>query len=105
MLPATRGAQPSATANRIDGDSPRDHAWKKEILTDSMENPHFLRIQLRDMQDNLVLGKDSTGPLSPQQHDGHVLKVYGGEKMERGDTSAARGNHPSETCQVSSHCG
>lgn len=58
---------------------------KEEILTDSMENPHFIRIRLRDVQDHLVLSKDSAGTLSPQQHDGHVLKVYrGGKKMREG---------------------
>ena len=87
-------------------------AWKEEILTDSMENPHFIRVRLGDVQDHLVLSKDSAGTLRPQQHDGHVLKVYGGPgrgkmergDMERGDGGVASGKHPSETFWVSSRC-
>lgn len=71
--------------------SPRGHAWisgKEGILTDSMENPHFICIRLGDVQDHLVLSKDSAGTLSPQQHDGHVLKVYGAEEDgKRGERS------------------
>lgn len=58
---------------------------KGEILTESMENPHFLCVRLGDMQNHLVLGKDSAGTLSPQQHERHVLKVYSrGKGGERG---------------------
>lgn len=108
MFPAIRGAQPLATVNRnIRICPPRvTHGRKEEILTDSMENPHFIRIRLRDVQDHLVLSKDSAGTLSLQHHDRHVLKVYRGwgGKMERADGGVASGKQPSETFCVSSCC-
>lgn len=98
MFPAIRGTQPLATVNKnIRIRPPRvTHGRKEEILTDSMENPHFIRIRLRDVQDHLVLSKDSTGTLSLQQHDRHVLKVYRGwgGKMERADGGLQVRNTP-----------
>lgn len=111
MFPAIRGAKPLATVNKnIRIRPPRvTHGRKEEILTDSMENPHFIRIRLRDVQDHLVLSKDSAGTLSLQHHNRHVLKVYKGGmggvgKMERADGGVASGKHPSETFCVSSRC-
>lgn len=71
MFPAIRGAKPLATVNKnIRIRPPRvTHGRKEEILTDSMENPHFIRIRLRDVQDHLVLSKDSAGTLSLQHHN------------------------------------
>lgn len=79
MFPAIRGAQ---IANKKLSICPQ----KGEILTESVENPHFICVRLGDVQNHLALGKDSAGTLSPQQHDRHVLKVYGrGKGGEKGD--------------------
>lgn len=81
---------------------PRERG-KAEVLTDGVENPHFVRVGLGDVQHHLALGEDGAGPLGPQQHHGHVLQVWGtqgtrGEGMEAGQPPGSpSGSRP--TCR------
>lgn len=61
-----------------------------EVLTDSVENPHFVRIALGDVQHHRVLSEDGAGSLGPQQHHRHVLEVCGTQGTWREGMAAGK---------------
>lgn len=54
-----------------------------EALTGGVENPHFVRVALGDVQNHAVLGEDGAGAARPQQHHRHVLQVWGTQGTPR----------------------